>query len=205
MKTIGGLAALLCGGGGDERRMCILEGASKVFLAYGFNRTTMDDIARAADLSRPALYLVFRNKAEIFCAVISCMLESVLDTARQVLAEESALDVRLDRLVDATFVSIIREIYASPHGAELIDTKNRLATDLFAQWGVRMEGVISEAIEREMAANGTDLAERGFAARDVAVALMDALEGMKTRFESAGPTGDAPRALVRVLAAALRP
>lgn len=204
METIGGLAALHRSGG-DERRTRILEGAFKVFLAYGFSRTTMDDIARAADLSRPALYLVFRNKADIFCAVVSCMLEGVLDTARRVLAEEGPLVDRLDRLVDMTFVAIMREIYASPHGDELIDTKNRLATDLFARWGARMEEIITEAIEREMAANGTDLAERGFAARDAAAAMMDALEGMKSRFDAAGPRRDATRALVRVLAAALRP
>ena len=38
----------------------------KVFLAYGFARTTMDDIARAADMSRPALYLLFKNKTDIY-------------------------------------------------------------------------------------------------------------------------------------------
>ncbi|TIX07369.1 MAG: helix-turn-helix transcriptional regulator, partial [Mesorhizobium sp.] len=37
----------------DPKRARILEGAMKVFLAYGFTRTTMDDIARAADMSRP--------------------------------------------------------------------------------------------------------------------------------------------------------
>ena len=39
----------------DPKRARILDGAMKVFLAYGFSRTTMDDIARAADISRPAL------------------------------------------------------------------------------------------------------------------------------------------------------
>ena len=41
----------------------------KVVLAYGYSRTTMDDIARAAEMSRPALYLLFRNKAEIYRAM----------------------------------------------------------------------------------------------------------------------------------------
>ena len=58
----------------DPKRLRVLEGAMKVFLAYGFARTTMDDIARAADMSRPALYLLFRNKSEIYRAIAAAML-----------------------------------------------------------------------------------------------------------------------------------
>ena len=47
----------------------------KVFLAYGYSRVTMDDIARAAEMSRPALYLLFRNKAEIYRAIGAMLLE----------------------------------------------------------------------------------------------------------------------------------
>ena len=37
----------------DPKRAAILEGAMKVFLAYGFARTTMDDIECAADRIAP--------------------------------------------------------------------------------------------------------------------------------------------------------
>ena len=49
----------------DSRRAHVLASASKVFLAYGFAKATMDDIARAAEMSRPAVYLHFKNKTEI--------------------------------------------------------------------------------------------------------------------------------------------
>ncbi|TIN71546.1 MAG: helix-turn-helix transcriptional regulator, partial [Mesorhizobium sp.] len=58
----------------DPKRVRILDGAMKVFLAYGFSRTTMDDIARAADMSRPALYLLFKNKTDIFRAIAMMIL-----------------------------------------------------------------------------------------------------------------------------------
>ena len=48
----------------DPKRAHVLGCATKVFLAYGFARTTMDDIARAAEMSRPALYLLFKNTRE---------------------------------------------------------------------------------------------------------------------------------------------
>src|SRR3546814_16147684 len=39
--------------------------AADQFIRYGFARTTMGDIARASDMSRPALYLLFPGKEEL--------------------------------------------------------------------------------------------------------------------------------------------
>ena len=69
----------------DPKRARILERAMKVFLAYGFARTTMDDIARAAEVSRPALYLLFRNKTDIYRAIGAGLLEQSVETARMAL------------------------------------------------------------------------------------------------------------------------
>jgi AcrR family transcriptional regulator len=59
----------------DSKRARVLEAAMKVVLVYGYHRTTMDDIARAAQMSRPALYLLFRNKAEIYRAIAGRMFD----------------------------------------------------------------------------------------------------------------------------------
>ena len=63
----------------DPKRARILDGAMKVFLAYGYSRVTMDDIARAAEMSRPALYLLFKNKAEIYRAIGAMLLDASAD------------------------------------------------------------------------------------------------------------------------------
>ncbi len=41
------------------RRESILQAAVGVFLRYGYKKTSMDDLARAAGLSRQGLYLHF--------------------------------------------------------------------------------------------------------------------------------------------------
>ncbi len=69
----------------DPKRIRVLKGAMQVFLAYGYSRTTMDDIARAAEVSRPALYLLFRNKTDIYRAICSCLLCNSVREARQAL------------------------------------------------------------------------------------------------------------------------
>ena len=52
-----------------QKRDKVLTAARNTFLRYGFKRVTMNDIAEAAGISRPALYLVFDNKEEIFKGV----------------------------------------------------------------------------------------------------------------------------------------
>lgn len=55
----------------DPKRQAVLRSAYDVFTRYGYTRTTMGDLAEAAGMSRPALYLVFPNKEDLFDAVIS--------------------------------------------------------------------------------------------------------------------------------------
>ena len=48
------------------KKNIVFEAAHEVFAQYGYKRTTMNDIAQAADISRPALYLIFDNKENLF-------------------------------------------------------------------------------------------------------------------------------------------
>lgn len=50
----------------EEKKSKILSAGKGLFLRYGYKRVSMNDIADAAGISRPALYLVFKNKEEIF-------------------------------------------------------------------------------------------------------------------------------------------
>ena len=59
------------------RRM-ILEAAAAVFARKGFHGATLDEIARTAGYSPPALYRYFRNKDEIFHGVMTTIGEQFL-------------------------------------------------------------------------------------------------------------------------------
>ena len=50
----------------EDKKSKILSAGKGLFLRYGYKRVSMNDIAEAAGISRPALYLVFKNKEEIF-------------------------------------------------------------------------------------------------------------------------------------------
>ena len=58
---------------GDEdsaKRRQIIDGARAVFLAQGFDAASMNDIARAAGVSKGTLYVYFRHKEQLFEAIV---------------------------------------------------------------------------------------------------------------------------------------
>lgn len=190
---------------GDARRARILEGALEMFLAYGFARTTMDDIARAAELSRPALYLAFRNKGDIYRAIARCLLAECQRRAEAALAQPGPLVDRLDSLIETALFDMLRDIDATPHGPDLLDRRNSLAGDDVARWRTAMDTALEAAFAREAQDNGVDAQARGFSARAVAETFLDALEGMKSRLSDPACRLDRARSLARVLVATMRP
>ena len=187
----------------DPKRARILDGAMKVFLAYGFSRTTMDDIARAADMSRPALYLLFKNKTDIFRAIALMLLGRSVEQAKSELEGGGTIAERMMRAVDAALISMIGAVHASPHGAELLDMKSSVA-DLVGCWRGGLVEHIAKAIEGEAKRNGVDLAAKGLSARLLADMLLDGLEGMKMRISDPDEQRRAAAALIRVIDLALR-
>ena len=55
--------------GGTKRRQ-IMDGARQVFLSAGFDGASMNDIARAAGVSKGTLYAYFDSKEQLFEAII---------------------------------------------------------------------------------------------------------------------------------------
>lgn len=182
----------------DPKRARILEGAMKVFLAYGFSRTTMDDIARAADMSRPALYLVFKNKTDIYRATAMMVLSRSVEQAKAELAGDGAFADRMTRAIDAALISMMGAIAASPHGAELLDLKSSLA-DLVGRWRAGLVQHVAAAIEDQARQNGADLAAKGLSAKLLADMLLDGLEGMKMRISDPHEQRRAAAAMIKVI------
>jgi AcrR family transcriptional regulator len=188
----------------DLKRARILDGAMKVFLAYGFSRTTMDDIARAAEMSRPALYLAFRNKTEIYRALAAAVLEKSAAGARTTLSGDGPFAERLMAAIETCLIGMLRAIKESPHGAEILDMKNTLAADLHAGWRSRLAAAFAAAIEAEAEARGMKLANRGLSPELLADLLLDGLEGMKMRITDPDEQRRVAHGLVRVLETVLQ-
>ncbi len=80
----------------DLRKLAVLDAASAVFARHGFRKTSMDEVARAAGVSRQGLYLQFANKEELFRKTLEHSLSCQLNAAIAALAsEQDSLEVRL--------------------------------------------------------------------------------------------------------------
>ncbi len=62
-----------------EREGRILDAAKKLFSHYGFDKTTVSDIADEAGISKGAVYLHFKSKDELFDALLLRESDAVLD------------------------------------------------------------------------------------------------------------------------------
>jgi len=54
----------------SAKRRQIVEGASSVFLAHGFDAASMGEIAKVAGVSKGTLYVYFKDKDELFKAIV---------------------------------------------------------------------------------------------------------------------------------------
>ncbi len=167
----------------------ILTAAFTLFGRYGFRRTSMEDIASEADLSRAALYLQFRNKEDIFRELATDLHEEALSQAEAALGTQDSLPERLRAAMEAKTLRMIEIAHRSPHGSELMDEKNRLCGDLAIDSEKRFQRMLTRAFRRADEAREIDLLTSGLSASEAAELFARAVDGLK----SAGITADAYR------------
>jgi len=54
----------------STRRDSILKAAAEAFARYGYEKTTLDDISQSVGLNKASLYYYFKNKDDLFVAVV---------------------------------------------------------------------------------------------------------------------------------------
>jgi len=83
----------------DARPQELLAAALELFTDRGFAATRLEDVARAAGVSKGTLYLYFENKQELFKAVVRDNIVQVIGEAEEVLA--AAEDISSEDLLRA--------------------------------------------------------------------------------------------------------
>ncbi|MER8101839.1 TetR/AcrR family transcriptional regulator [Kitasatospora sp. NPDC094016] len=70
-----------------DRRTAVLDSALATFARFGYRKTSMEEVARAADISRPGLYFLFSSKEALFRAAVTQALERDIAVVEHVLAD----------------------------------------------------------------------------------------------------------------------
>ena len=177
------------------RQAAIIEAAKDVFLRFGFRKTSMDDLARAAGLSRQGLYLHFPNKQALFKTMVTRLTEEMRTDAREALARDDleigervlgAFDAMFDKAVGSEKLD---ELFATM--VELIGLQN--VRELQDEFASELARVLDSA---GVAAQWKDV---GASAKDLAELLFDASDGIKRRAATPAEYRDRMRIAVRLV------
>jgi AcrR family transcriptional regulator len=156
----------------SEKERHVIDAAYRVFFRYGYARTTMADLASAAGLSRPALYLVFPGKAEVFQAVVEWLSESLLAAIRESLKDDWPLEKKLLHTLELAIAQPYDAVKANPDAADLLSLNHEVPAleASYASLQNYLADLLSDAV-RQSGLKATPA--------DVARTLMSALRGFK--------------------------
>lgn len=182
-----------------ERKTAILESAMLAFSRYGFQRTKMDDIAKASGVARTAIYKVYRNKEHIFCALAERVHSDALNAAKAVLSQDGDLKDRLSDALIARDTLLLQIGHSGPHADEIAELYLSLAGELAAAFNAKLVNALTEAIQTACAAESYQLPSAYRSPRDLAHLLRLALEGVKKEVKQANEFERLARQLISAM------
>jgi AcrR family transcriptional regulator len=123
----------------------VLDAAVGVFARYGFRKTSMEEVARAAGVSRQGLYLQFANKEELFRRALEHSLSNQLNAAVAALSCKSeSLERRLIAACDAWSGRFVGSLGAD--AADLMCASTSLAGATLTHYEREFERAVAKAI-----------------------------------------------------------
>ena len=129
----------------DMRQLAVLDAAVGVFARYGFRKSSMEEVARAAGVSRQGLYLQFANKEELFRRALEHCLSTQLTDALTALARiEDGLESRLIAACDAWSGRFVGTLGAD--ASDLMCASTSLAGTTLARYESQFESAVARAI-----------------------------------------------------------
>jgi AcrR family transcriptional regulator len=129
----------------DLRQLAVLDAAVGVFARYGFRKSSMEEVARAAGVSRQGLYLQFANKEELFRRALEHCLNTQLTDALTALARiEDALESRLIAACDAWSGRFVGTLGAD--ASDLMCASTSLAGATLTRYESQFESAVARAI-----------------------------------------------------------
>lgn len=130
-----------------DKQELILDSALDLFRHYGYRRTAMEDIARAAGVAKGTLYLYFRSKEELFAAIAHSLAARIQQLIDEAMARDLPLQEKLIAVLDAKLGFIYRWVLSSPHAAELTVSHSNLSRHAFDSVDLSYRAAVSQILQ----------------------------------------------------------
>ncbi|MEM6913844.1 MAG: TetR/AcrR family transcriptional regulator [Pseudomonadota bacterium] len=162
-----------------EKREAVFNAAAEVFAQYGFRRTAMNDIAQAAGISRPALYVLFENKEDLFQQLAIHRQNEAVGEAVAILEQNNPFAERFTQAILAYERIFYEPIAGSPHAAEFMDASAGLISEEMMKRQNRLVSYLSDVIDQAATEGHVSPQQLGMKTRSFVELLMSSIGGQK--------------------------
>ena len=165
----------------SARKNAILDSAIGVFGRYGYKKTTVDDLAKAAGLSKQGLYLHFKSKDEVFVASFKKYLDDALMSVEEALEDlNSPFADRLNLAFDKWFGRHLETF--RPESLDIIQAGERIHHDSVEKYKNLFKAKIIKAVSTSVEfKNSKSIASPKDIAQVLFLCGMSWKDGLRTR------------------------
>lgn len=126
------------------------------FTQYGFRKTSMEDIARAAGVSRQSIYKKFGSKDACYAWTVNAYLADMYGRIFAAMDKDDLPPFMTLRTVFDIFIGEAVELVRNPHGTELLDDAIKAAYSSDEDWPLRFRARLGAFLYRSGYAASTD-------------------------------------------------
>lgn len=163
----------------DQKITRILDAALPVFVRFGFRKTSMADIARAAGISRASLYLSFNSKEELFRAGSMRAQTRTMDEVATVLAGQGSAFERMEMALAVFQRELIAPFWGSADAEELFAANMALAADITLEARTKLLNMLTRTLIAATENKEIDLDPLQAQPAQLASIILAAMDGIK--------------------------
>ncbi len=183
----------------EDTRGRIVAAAATLFSRYGFKRTSVDLLAKEAEVAKPTVYAYFADKEAVFRAVVEHVCDELVLAAESESRRVGPIDDRIVSMLSAKLTRYFELVEASPHAAELVGSHGLYGADIVERADRAFLKLLGAAI-----AENLDPGRIGLTAPQAAAMLVRAASGAAYDATSVAIHRKHLAEIVRALVASMR-
>jgi AcrR family transcriptional regulator len=157
----------------------IVLAALELFARYGYRKTSIDDIAQAAQVAKRTVYLHFENKAAVFLAILEYLGDQIRQRCAAAEQMGGTAGNRLTGLLDAYYGLGFDLFSKSEHMPELEETFSTLARTKIGDLNTEYEDRLARFLRSLEKAGKIGGPPQGLTVEQIVHILTRAAEGAK--------------------------
>ena len=146
----------------EDRKKDILDAALFCFLNFGFSKTSMDDVAKKAGISRPLIYLKFKNKEDLLLGLFDHIMDAPLLEAEEVVKSQLSKREKLVKVMELLKIGPWGKISGCAMSQEFFNTCSQMDEKSFEKFVKHKIRLIAEILGDKTEAEIFVMAAEGF-------------------------------------------